>query len=241
MFFSRKERQWSNDPDVLTHHPKYLTDHFVLYIKSSLLASKVKKFICRQHALVLRMSTDTSANRFGDLRETTEFREVDTLVDSFIINFPKTLTLSWRGDAAEVHLFLAILVPHVCIILLHQPHAEMASPNCPSATRMFLAACSIMELLRSAWKSSARTFMMNASFTMYTLFVSGKVMVMFLEAAKQGYKTIAEENCRATVAFIMSALGEIGERTPLARRYAKVLQNQLDSTYSLGDAEVSQA
>ncbi len=66
---------------------------------------------------MLRASTGAEENPFEDLRETTEFLEVDALVETFIANFPTELTLSWSGDATEMHLFLAALVPHVFVPL----------------------------------------------------------------------------------------------------------------------------
>lgn len=112
---SPEDRQWSIGTDVLIEHPHNLTDPFVLYIKSSLLISKAKRFLTRQHTLLLKASTDTSAKPFTDLRETKEFKEVDALIEAFISKFPKEQSLKWSGDAAEVHVFLAALVPHMFV------------------------------------------------------------------------------------------------------------------------------
>ncbi len=118
-------------------------------------------------------------------------------------------------------------IRNICraMILLHLPHADATSSHCPSATKILKAASATMGLFRPGWTSSARNLMMSASFTMvsyyvypsqniselkssqYAFFMTGKVVITFLEAASQasqGSKTNAgDEDWEETIEFIM--------------------------------------
>ncbi|KLO09208.1 hypothetical protein SCHPADRAFT_577140 [Schizopora paradoxa] len=217
-----EKRQWSTSPNILFHHPPELTDPFVLYIKSSILVSKVKRFQSRQHTLTFRESNGALTESIDDLRQTKEFQEVDALTELFVSKFPKEYTFNWNGDATEVHLFLAVLAPYLASIHLHLPHANASSSDCPSARRILGAANTAVSHIRAAWASSARMLMMNATFAMYSLFMCGKVMLTFLHAEGRRHMRLAdneiERKCEENIAFITLALGQVGDRSPLARQ-----------------------
>lgn len=97
-----------------------------------------------------------------------------------------------------------------CVILLHDPHANLSSPSCPSAERMSTAVRAILELM---YKLSATTFdllYLDHSCSL-TWFVAGATLIRFLavktEAGEQGeVAKISQE--LAVVRFMLSNLGE---------------------------------
>lgn len=112
---------------MLLDHPPEQTDPFVLYIKSSVVMSRVKtfnlRFRARNYAGDPMMvpppgsaaSEQPSTAQYIDPRETQGFKEVDTLVDQFIPSFPRHLRDPVGENGLDIHLLLAHLAPNVCV------------------------------------------------------------------------------------------------------------------------------
>ena len=64
-----EERQWSYDPQLLFKHPEQQTDSFILYVKSSILLSKVKMYNLRFRWKFFHSdgSPSSSTNSLGNL------------------------------------------------------------------------------------------------------------------------------------------------------------------------------
>jgi hypothetical protein len=129
------DRQWAHSPDLLLVHPPTQTDSFTLYIKGTILMSRVKVFNHRFRArhfagdasVASVMSTPTGTHE-GTVRvETAElgvdprgspaFIELDNYVSSFRASFPSHLRNPIVGDVVDNHLYAACLMPLVCVNL----------------------------------------------------------------------------------------------------------------------------
>lgn len=120
------ERQWAHTPDVLLNHPVEQTDSFVLFIKASILMSKVKCFNLRFRAKNFagdpQMQTPSNnlhphqqTQAYIDPRESEGFKEIDSLVSAFVSSFPRGWNDPVRDGIVDVHMLLACVAPNVFV------------------------------------------------------------------------------------------------------------------------------
>ena len=94
-----EERQWSYEQDLLYKHPAPQTDEFIMYIKASILLSKVKTYNLRFHWKFFNAdgapSSSTNSAAFDPViynaKTTSKFHHLDSLVAQFRRNFPPHL------------------------------------------------------------------------------------------------------------------------------------------------------
>lgn len=79
--------------------------------------------------------------------------ELDHIASSFRASFPSHLKDPVR-DTVDNHLYTACLMPHVAIIVLHDPHADVRQSGCVSALKILTAARSILDLTYDVWSTS---------------------------------------------------------------------------------------
>jgi hypothetical protein len=170
---SPEERQWSHDKDIILLHPPERTDSFVLYIKTTILLSRVKTFNVRYkgryHAGETAFQSPSNKPRrleeMFDPRDTEAFQELNSIVLSFRPSWPSHLKDPIQDGMVDPHLYAAsvgsyvyatisfISVPRLiridfrAQILLHDPHMRPSDPRCPSANAIFKAARGILELI----------------------------------------------------------------------------------------------
>ncbi|CAE6462211.1 unnamed protein product [Rhizoctonia solani] len=134
------ERQTLESPDLLIRHFPEHSDGFTLYIKATILVSKVKSFNLR-----IRFKYPKAT----DLRELVEFQELEQSVASFRKFLPQRYNspIIQSGRGLDIHVYTAHLIFQFAMILLHDKHANLYSPNCQSAHRIIAAARTIVELL----------------------------------------------------------------------------------------------
>ncbi|KAG9013639.1 hypothetical protein FRB94_001744 [Tulasnella sp. JGI-2019a] len=144
------DRQRLTTPKALYTHPPSVTDSFTLYIKASILLGKVKTFNGR-----FKLKYETTGGSI-DPRETTEFQMLDSSIQRFKASIPKEMGDFMTVDGKlDPTLHMALLLPHVATILLHDPHANIESPGCMSAERMLTAARAILD---GVYKLAATSF-----------------------------------------------------------------------------------
>lgn len=117
------ERQWSHDKEVLTKHPEQQIDSFILYIKATILLSRVKAFNLRykgkHYAGDASMQSPASSPANGDqaeyfsVKETPAFRELDDLVTNFKNSFPAQLKNPVDCQVVDPYLYTACLAPNL--------------------------------------------------------------------------------------------------------------------------------
>ncbi|KAI5124712.1 hypothetical protein M0805_004318 [Coniferiporia weirii] len=244
-----KTRQWAHSPDMLLNHPLEQTDSFVLYIKSSIVMSRVKNFNLRfrakNHAgdpMMVPPPESTTADQsasaqYIDPRETPGFKEVDHLVMSFIPSFPRGLRDPVIDGVVDIHLLLAILSPNIAKILLHDPHVDLKRKGCISVQRILEAARAVMDQLYAIWSTSFDLTLLD-NFCCFAFFMCGRVLTRFLHEAKEKGDQIQQLAFRTELEYIRIALAKIGLRIPLAYRYAKMLDDIILQSVGILDSVI---
>ncbi|KAJ7361636.1 hypothetical protein DFH08DRAFT_844736 [Mycena albidolilacea] len=225
------DRQWAHTRDLLLLHPDNQTDSFVLYIKAVMLISRVKTFNLRFRAKhffgdVTMMSPhneQTNPAEPVDPRGSPAFMEVDQVAERFRSSFPSRLRQPIMGQVVDQHLYLACTMPYVATILLHDPHANVRKSGCISALKILTAARSVLDLAYAVCSTSFDVTLLDP-FCTYCWFISGRVLVRFLQAAIDANTPDQISTLHAELDFFESAIARVGQRVPLAFRYAKMLR-----------------
>ncbi|EEB91139.1 hypothetical protein MPER_10549 [Moniliophthora perniciosa FA553] len=222
------DRQWAHDADLLTRHPSNETDSFTIYIKGTILISMVKTFNLQPVAVGLPTLDRSDINRF---------MQIDHLITSFLPSFPSHLRNPIKATTVDNHLYTASLMPHVATIILHDPHAEIRNVACVSAMRILSAARSILDLVHDICSTSYDVTLLDY-FCSFCWFVAGRVLVRFLQAAVDAGDNHYIAELRAEVDFVYSAIARVGQQVPLAFRFARTL-DELVNTQGRGFLDVS--
>lgn len=105
-----KGRQRMNSKDILTYHPVDQTDSFTLYVKSSILLSRVKNFNSsfplNQEALDSLAAPDQHPQHV-DPRSTAEFQKIEAQIWAFRLNVPNHLRNPIVNNTVDGHLLAA--------------------------------------------------------------------------------------------------------------------------------------
>ncbi|KAI0931896.1 hypothetical protein AcW1_000826 [Taiwanofungus camphoratus] len=228
------ERQWSHDKDALSSHPDGQVDPFILYIKSTMLLSRVKNFNLRfrskyyagDPSIVTQYNTTKGVDCLdpGDARQTPAFIELDELVTSFKSSFPPHLRNPIKDNAVNPHLFAACTASHFVQILLHESHAVVGKSTCSSSCKILDAARAILDLLYNVCATSYDLSLLGL-FPMICWFMAGRVLVRFLRVAIDVNSEELSSTLRVEVAFIRMVISKVGEHIPLAHRYGKMLHD----------------
>lgn len=228
------ERQWAHTRDLLLNHPEAQTDSFILYIKGTILVSRVKAFNLRfrsRHfagdtAVACTFTDNSQSPDPVDPRGSPAFQELDSFVSAFKASFPSHLRTPILNNVVDNHLYTAFLIPHVAAIVLHDPHAEVRQSGCISALKILNAARAILDLIYSVSSTSFDITLLD-SFCSFCWFISGRVLVRFLQAALGARATDQVSTLKAELDFIHTSIAKVGQRIPLAHRFARMLEDMI--------------
>ncbi|KAG8895728.1 hypothetical protein FRC01_012227 [Tulasnella sp. 417] len=129
-------------------------------------------------------SPKSTASSNIDARETTEFQVLDNLIRSLIASLPKEfkyLLPTELGSKLDPVQYTAHLLPHVTMILLQEPHADVGSPDCLSSRRILSAAQSILELVYKRFGTAYDLIYLDHACS-FGWFVAGAALIRFLKA-----------------------------------------------------------
>ncbi|GLB36244.1 putative fungal specific transcription factor [Lyophyllum shimeji] len=225
-----QDRQWAHTRDLLLLHPENQTDSFILYIKGTIMISRVKTFNLRfraRHfagdaAVASQINDGLGPSEPVDPRGSPAFIELDHIVSSFRASFPAHMRNPIVDNIVDNHLYTAFLMPHVATIVLHDPHADVRQSGCISALKILTAARAILDLIYSVWSTSFDISLLD-SFCSFCWFVAGRVLVRFLQAALDAKSADQISTLRAELEFVQSAIAKVGQRIPLAFRFSRLL------------------
>ncbi|KAH8102517.1 hypothetical protein BXZ70DRAFT_786901 [Cristinia sonorae] len=238
-----QDRQWSHDKDILTTHREPQTDSFILYIKATVLLSRVKVFNLRfkgKHyngdASVISPNNSPTDGELPnpdtfDIKEAPAFRELESSILGFKSAFPHHLrdpVLS-DGQPVDPHLYAASLIPFLAIILLHEPHARPTSSTCVHAAKILRASRSIVDLAYTLNATSYDVSLLGLSPVM-VWFIGARVLIRFLKAAIDSNSEQHILALQGEIFFLRTVIGKAGERLFLAERYRKMLDENLFAT-----------
>ncbi|KAJ7492527.1 hypothetical protein FB451DRAFT_1218642 [Mycena latifolia] len=233
------DRQWAHTRDLLLVHPESQTDSFVLYIKGVILiciSARAKTFNLRfraRHffgdAAVMSPHTEQyNPLEPIDPRGSPAFIELDNIASSFYSSFPSHLRTPIVANVVDQHLqafyFSYSFLVMTATILLHDPHAAVRRSGCVSALKILTAARSILDLAYNVCTTSFDVTLLDP-FCSYCWFIAGRVLVRFLQAALDANTADQISTLRAELDFFETAISRIGQRIPLAFRYAKMLND----------------
>lgn len=103
--------------NMLFTHPPLITDSWTLYIKASILISRVRSLNSRYWISAASKRNGMSAERHGSPTESEEFRHLDQTIASFTRNIPRAFQ-DPVGTAVDPILYTAHILPHVYVISL---------------------------------------------------------------------------------------------------------------------------
>ncbi|KAG9038131.1 hypothetical protein FRB95_002571 [Tulasnella sp. JGI-2019a] len=240
-FVPTQARQRILTRNALVVHPRLATDSFTLYIKAAVLMGKVKAF---NRSFRYRYTDgDEAPKTFTDSvpelynrptnsittvkpQETSEFRALDELIDSFVSSIPRDFRDPVglvSGAKLDPTLYMAHMLPHVAKITLHDPHANVFSAKDPSAQKILAAARAILELI---YKVCATTFdlLFLDHGSSKAWFLAGVTLIRFL-AARTAQKDEAEvARLTQELGAVRFILGNLGDRTRIGLRQIKLLE-----------------
>lgn len=226
-----QDRQWAHTRNVLLENSEQITDPFTLYVKGSILISRVKtfnlRFRARHYAGDAAVSSDycdQDISKRADPRGSQAFIELDYTIDFFTTAFPARYRSPITNNIVDNHLYTALLMPHVASIILHDPHADVQRSGCVSALKILTAARAILDLIYSVCSTSFDITLLD-TFCSFCWFCAGRILVRFLQAAQDAKILEQIATLQAELEFIHSALAKLGERIPLAFRFAKMLDD----------------
>ncbi|KAI0691869.1 hypothetical protein BC835DRAFT_1359660 [Cytidiella melzeri] len=217
-----ENRQFSNDSNVLSHHPPQQTDSFIMFIKASMLISRVKAFITRYKgryhagdATMYSLSNIVPASIDDyDPRDTPAFQEVDQLLRLWRDSFPHHMRVI-QDETVDPHLYTAMITGHVATALLHDPWANMDNPMCPSAGKTLKAARAILDLMYLMSSTSYDVSLLD-QMCISGWYIAGRVLIRFLHAAIRHNYLEHIVVLHTEVSYVHDMLSKAGERVPAA-------------------------
>ncbi|KAF8695432.1 Fungal specific transcription factor domain, partial [Rhizoctonia solani] len=216
------ERQTLESPDLLIRHFPEHSDGFTLYIKATVLVSKVKSFNLR-----IRFKYPKAT----DLRELVEFQELEQSAASFRKFFPQRYNspIIQSGRGLDIHVYTAHLIFQFAMILLHDKHANLYSPNCQSAHRIIAAARTIVELLYAISSTSYDiTRLPPICVQCWGRAASVLIRLYKLETSRGNQEEAMTIDLE--IQSIRFAFNQIGTRLPMALKYEKALDFELEAS-----------
>ncbi|KAG9027771.1 hypothetical protein FRB95_007403 [Tulasnella sp. JGI-2019a] len=159
-------------------------------------------------------------------KDTDEFVALDELIQAFIESIPREFKDPVgleTGAKLDPTLYMAHMMPHMAMIALHDPHANVFSMHDASAEKLLKSARAILDLI---YKVCSTTFDLiyldHASSTAW--FVTGVTLIRFLNA-----RTVQEDEAEITkltqeLGVVKFMLGNLGERTAVGFRQIKLLE-----------------
>ncbi|EKM56893.1 uncharacterized protein PHACADRAFT_254261 [Phanerochaete carnosa HHB-10118-sp] len=229
-----EDRQWSHDRDLLLTHPLERTDSFVLWLKATMLLSRVKSFKVRfkgryqagDSAYYSPTSSPASGEAEYDPRDAPVFQDLNHAVLSFRQSFPSHLRDPIQDGTVDPHLYSACVGAHLAQILLHEPHMNVKDPTCQSLNQVSKGARAILDLMYSLSATSYDISLLGQlAFNAWNC--AGRALVEFLKIAIDTNNLDQVFVLHSEIYFVHSMLAKAGERMPIAYRYKKTVYDSL--------------
>ncbi|THH33509.1 hypothetical protein EUX98_g641 [Antrodiella citrinella] len=238
-----QDRQWSHDKDVLTTHREQQTDSFILYIKATILLSRVKTFNLRfkgKHyvgdASIVSPNNSPADGETPnldnfDIKEAPAYRELEASVLAYRAAFPQHLRdpVPSDGQPVDPYLYAAHLIPYLATILLHEPHARPDSSTCTHAGKILKASRSIVDLAYTVNATSYDLSLLGLNPIM-CWFIAARVLIRFLKVAIDANSEQHIMALQGEIYFLRTVIGKAGDRLFLPERYRKMLDENLFAT-----------
>ncbi|KAG8882845.1 hypothetical protein FRB97_007669 [Tulasnella sp. 331] len=227
-----------------------MQDAFTLYIKASSLLGKVKTFNgrfrykytdgdgtgmpCTRTTLEEYPADDTAPPRPGLVKEVTttnprdtdDFHALDALIEAFIGNVPRDLKDPVgldTGAKLNPTLYMAHMLPHMAMIMLHDPHANVFSLQDPSAVKLLKSARAIMDYIYKVCGTPFDLIYLDHASSM-AWFMAGVTLIRFLYARTVQKDEAEIARLSQELGVVRFMLGNLGNRTAVGVRQIKLLE-----------------
>ncbi|QRV76597.1 Fungal specific transcription factor domain [Ceratobasidium sp. AG-Ba] len=218
-----ENRQTMQTLQFLSVHPPETTD-------TAVLLSKVK---------ILSLRVGHRYPNIKDVRDTPAFRHLESTIALFRSTFPpgfhEPITQTVRGF--DTQLYVAHLIPHVAIILMHEEHAQLDSPNCLSTQKSMLAARAILDLVYVVCSTSYDITRLPPVVSFCWL-MAARVLIRVLKHKYQAGLRSEAATMRSEVEVIRLAFLRMSERIPLALKHGKMIDELLETELANMDDSV---
>lgn len=213
--------------NMLLTHPPLATDSWTLYIKATILISRVRSFNCR-HRIVTASAGNATSESSSERTEVSpteseEFRQLDQTIAAFVREMPR----AYRdpvGTTVDPLLYMAHLLPHVAMIQLHDPHAQLYSPNDYSAMQMLTATRAIMDFIYKVCGTAYDILYMDHGCS-FCWFVAGAAVIRFLKVKMDVKDKDEVARLEQELGAVKFMLKNLGERTIIGLRQLKLLED----------------
>jgi len=125
-------------------------------------------------------------------------------------------------------LHVALVLPHVAVILLHDPHADVDSPNCLSAERILTASRFILEQLYKLAATSFDLALLDHACS-FSWFVCATTLLRFLKSKILAGDEAEIAKLSSEIQFIRFMLSNMGARTVVGLRQIAILEEMYKS------------
>ncbi|SCV70690.1 BQ2448_3452 [Microbotryum intermedium] len=206
-------------------HPPGLVAIFQIYLKCTYLLGRVTTFLSRAPYPIgmslARMKTDGSKLTVADIRNSETFRRLEVTIRQFQQSVPREIQNIYTLPNADTRLALIFAIPHVCLIMLHEPFVTLVENDdsfgkCIASARAILG--SVYTLCGSSFEIGGL-----APFLSYCYAATGRTLVREIAIRKlrgQDSTHIFEE-----MQTILIVLDEFN--TPLGATTAETLRSLL--------------
>lgn len=218
VFVPTRSRQHLFSSNMLLEHYSLTTDSWTLYIKASILVSRVRTFNARYriNSKCRGQTTDATPTR----------NELFIRLDQTAAKFPEEIPAAFRvpvGTKVDPLLYMAHLLPHVAMIQLHDPHANFSDSNDPSTIRLAAAVQSILELIYAICATSFDLIYLDHA-SSFCWFVAGATIIHFLKAKMDLGEEAEVTRLTQELNVVKFVLGNLGDRTMIGLRQIKLLE-----------------
>ncbi|KZS96186.1 hypothetical protein SISNIDRAFT_548277 [Sistotremastrum niveocremeum HHB9708] len=225
-----KGRQRMNSKDILTYHPVDQTDSFTLYVKSSILLSRVKNFNSsfplNQEALDSLAAPDQHPQHV-DPRSTAEFQKIEAQIWAFRLNVPNHLRNPIVNNTVDGHLLAAYFTQYTSIILLHNPHTDHRDITCVSTQKILTAVRGTLEYVYALCNTSFDLTLLDPSIS--TSFLMAATEIIRIARARKEAGLMEEAlSMRNDFDVIKYAMSRMAERLPIAARHVAMIDRSLE-------------
>lgn len=216
-FVPLQGRQQLFTDNMLLHHPSLTTDSWTLYIKATVLVSKVRFFNARYHIeCKVRRPNPTTAPT-----QTEAFQNLDRTISAFVQSIPRAFRQP-VGATVDALLYTAHLLPHVAMIQLHDPHAQLLIPDDYSAAQLLSSAREILDLIHKISATSFDILYLDPTCS-FCWFLAGTTLTRFLRVKIDATDEEEVSVLTQELAIIKSMLAKLGERTDMGVRHMALL------------------
>ncbi|KAF8342967.1 uncharacterized protein EI90DRAFT_3030881 [Cantharellus anzutake] len=240
----RHPRQHLHSATLFISNEPYITDSFTLHVKATILAGRAAKLNTRFQAQRDYLTEDSPEK----VRTTAEFMLLERDIAAFQTGVPSGLNKFMMDTSGDVghrssdpyadiidhNAYLAYIVSHVALIVLHDPRTDLSDLNDLSARTILSSANAILATIRAL---SATPLDFSTMFHGTSLYwtKAAAVVIRYLERELRMGNIKAAAVHEADIATIKGALRRMGKGCPVARAHGTMIAEWTEAAIANGN------